>query len=403
MSGEAAPPQSGPGPDPRSADPSHLPLAGLRVLDFSRVLAGPLCTMVLADLGADVIKVESPSGDDTRGWGPPFVAGDATYFLSINRNKRSVVLNLKTEEGRAQATQLAQQADVVVQNFLPESARRLGVDAATLRKLNPDLVHCTIASFSGDAATQPGYDIIMQAVAGWMSLTGTIEGEPVKVGVAIVDVLTGLYAAIAILAAIHRRAEHGGAEITVSLFETGVAALVNQAANYLLGGLVPRPLGTQHPTIVPYQMFWASDGPFVLAIGNDRQFEKACSILERPELVDCYRTNSERVAGREELLRMLEEIFRTETLVHWCALFDSAELPCSPVRDLGDVFTSSQGRAVIEEVNDSLRGGLLRLVASPMHFADLTAPSSRTPPPCLGEHTDAILAHLHECGSWPAG
>jgi glutaryl-CoA transferase len=289
--------------------PNGLPLAGIRVADFSRVLAGPLATMLLADLGADVIKVERPeNGDDTRGWGPPFVEGDAAYFLSLNRNKRSVTLDLATDGGRSAGRRLALTSDVVVENFRPGLMQRFGLDHESLSAERPDLVYCSLTAFGEGAGSRPGYDIIVQALSGLMSFTGHPEGEPTKVGVALLDVICGLYAANAIQAALLRRSATGrGGRVTVSLFDASVAALVNQAANYLLGGLVPKPLGNAHPNIVPYQLFQASDRPFILAAGNDRLFERTCEVIGRPELAadERFVTNADRVRHREALIPIL--------------------------------------------------------------------------------------------------
>jgi crotonobetainyl-CoA:carnitine CoA-transferase CaiB-like acyl-CoA transferase len=290
--------------------PTGLPLSGIRVADFSRVLAGPLATMLLADLGADVVKIERPeSGDDTRGWGPPFVGGDAAYFLSLNRNKRSVTLDLSSDEGRSAARRLALASDVVVENFRPGLMERFGLDHASLAAEHPGLVYCSLTAFGeGDPAARPGYDIIVQALSGLMSFTGHPGGEPTKVGVALLDVICGLYACNAIQAALIGRGTTGrGARVTVSLFDASVAALVNQAANYLLGGLVPEPLGNAHPNIVPYQLFETADRPIILAAGNDRLFERACEVIGRPELAadERFATNAARVRNRDALIPLL--------------------------------------------------------------------------------------------------
>ena len=262
------------------------------------MLAGPLATMLLGDLGADVVKVERPeTGDDTRGWGPPFVGGDAAYFLSLNRNKRSVTLDLATEDGRGAARRLALASDVVVENFRPGLMDRFGLDHASLSAEHPGLVYCSLTAFGeGDETARPGYDIIVQALSGLMSFTGHPGGEPTKVGVALLDVICGLYACNAIQAALlGRNATGRGSRVSVSLFDASVAALVNQAANYLLGGLVPRPLGNAHPNIVPYQLFEAADRPFILAAGNDRLFERTCGVIGRPELAsdERFATNAD--------------------------------------------------------------------------------------------------------------
>ncbi|HEX5950201.1 MAG TPA: CoA transferase [Actinomycetota bacterium] len=381
------------------ADPTdRLPLEGVRVADFSRVLAGPLATMLLADLGADVIKVERPgTGDDTRGWGPPFVGPDAAYFLSLNRNKRSVALDLATPQGAAAARRLALSADVVVENFRPGLMARFGLDHDSLAAERPDLVTCSLVAFGeeGEAASRPGYDIIVQALSGLMSFTGQPGGEPTKVGVALLDVICGLYAANGILAALlERQATGRGRRIVVSLYETSLAATVNQAANYLLGGVVPGPLGNQHPNIVPYQLFEAADRPFILAAGNDRMFERTCQVLDRPELAsdERFATNEARVRHREALIPLLSEAFRRRPASEWLAALEAAGVPSSPVLRMDEVFATSEGRRMVQEVDDPERGPL-RLVADPIRL-DGELPPIRRPPPRLGEHTEEVLREL---------
>ena len=377
--------------------PTGLPLAGIRVADFSRVLAGPLATMLLGDLGADVVKVERPgTGDDTRGWGPPFVGDDAAYFLSLNRNKRSVALDLGTEDGRSAARRLALASDVVVENFRPGLMERFGLDHASLSAEHPGLVYCSLTAFGqDDVATRPGYDIIVQALSGLMSFTGHPGGEPTKVGVALLDVICGLYASNAIQAALLGRNVAGrGARVTVSLFDASVAALVNQAANYLLGGLVPQPLGNAHPNIVPYQLFETADRPFILAAGNDRLFERTCGVIGRPELAtdERFATNAARVRHRDELIPILSEVFARRPAAEWLAAFEEASVPCAPVRTLDEVFASPEGAASIQAIDDPERGSL-RLVADPIRV-DGRVPPARMPPPRLGEHTDEVRSEL---------
>jgi glutaryl-CoA transferase len=382
--------------EPAGHQAEELPLAGVRVVDFSRVLAGPLATMILADLGADVIKVERPgTGDDTRGWGPPFVGDDAAYFLSLNRNKRSVVLDLSTPEGASAARDLAARADVVVENYRPGLMERFGLDHAALAARNPELVYCSLVAFSeeGERASHPGYDIVIQALSGLMSFTGHPGGEPTKVGVALLDVVAGLYAANGIQAALVGRARTGrGRKVTVSLFEASLAALVNQAANYLLGGIIPGPMGNQHPNIVPYQLFESSDRPFILAAGNDKLFRHTCDAIGRPELADDPRfsTNEGRVRHRSELIDLLQETFRARPAGKWLAVLEEVGVPCAPVRRLDEVFASPEGAAVVVEVNDPSRG-TLHLVANPIRFWGARTPVLR-PPPLLGEHTDEVLS-----------
>lgn len=378
--------------------PGSPPLSGLRVADFSRVLAGPLATMLLADLGADVVKVERPgTGDDSRAWGPPFVGEDAAYFLALNRNKRSVVLDLAAEPDRALARRLALASDVVVENFRPGLMTRFGLDYEGLSADKPELVYCSLTAFGEREGTtaRPGYDIIVQALSGLMSVTGHPGGEPTKVGVALLDVICGLYAANAIQAALIGRRETGrGGHLTVSLFDSGVAALVNQAANHLLGGLVPGPMGNAHPNIVPYQLFRAKDRPFILAAGNDRLFARTCEVLGLPELAagERYATNEARVLHREELVGLLSERLATRFASEWIVELETAGVPCALVRSVEEVFASPEGVATIQEVDDPVRGAL-RLVAEPIRI-DGSIPPVRMPPPRLGEHTEEIRREL---------
>jgi crotonobetainyl-CoA:carnitine CoA-transferase CaiB-like acyl-CoA transferase len=365
------------------------PLAGLRVVDLSRVLAGPLCTMILGDLGADVIKVERPgSGDDTRAWGPPFVDGDAAYFLSLNRNKRSVVADLTTEEGAAAVRSLSEDADVVIENFRSGVMDAFGLGLEGLRKEHPRLVTCTLTAFGEDPAeTRPGYDIIMQALSGLMSVTGEPGGDAVKVGVALLDVIAGLYSAIGILAALTERERTGrGRHVSVSLFEAAAAAMVNQAANHLLGGVVPSAMGTAHPNIVPYQAFRAADRAFILAAGNDRLFARTCEVIGRPELTadERFATNDARVRERATLVPLLQEVFATRKADDWLSALGVAGVPSAPVRRFDEVFASAEGRAAIQDIAG------LDLVANPIRLDGERLPGRRRPPR-LGEHTDEVL------------
>ena len=376
---------------------SELPLSGLRVVDLSRVLAGPLCTMVLGDLGADVIKVERPDGgDDTRSWGPPFAGSDAAYFLSVNRNKRSVRLDLKTSDGAEALRRLAADADVVLENFRPGLMAELGLALEDLRAANPRLVTCSLTGFGddvADAAARPGYDIIVQALSGLMSVTGEPDGEPVKVGVAVLDVVTGLYAAVGVLAAIREREATGhGRHVSVALYEASLAAMVNQAANASIGGLVTGRMGTAHPNIVPYQAFRGSDRPFVVAAGNDRLFRRTCEVIGEPAWADDPRfaTNGDRVRHRDELVPMLDRAFATRPAADWLAALEAAAVPCAPIRAMDEVFGSPEGAAVLEVLEDPAHGGTLRLVANPIRLdGDRTA--TRRPPPALGAHDDEVL------------
>jgi crotonobetainyl-CoA:carnitine CoA-transferase CaiB-like acyl-CoA transferase len=373
------------------------PLAGVRVLDLSRVLAGPLATMTLGDLGADVVKVERPGeGDDTRHWGPPFAGDDAAYFLSLNRNKRSVAIDLKTTQGAEAVRRLAGEVDVVIENFRPGLMSQLGLGLDELRAANPRLVTCSLTAFGDDApeaASRPGYDIIVQALSGLMSITGEPDGEPTKAGVALLDVVTGLYATIGILAALQERERTGaGRHVGVSLFDAGVAAMVNQASNFLIGGMVPTAMGSQHPNIVPYQVFHGSDRPFILAGGNDRIFRRTCEVVGHPEWADDDRfaTNQARVMHRDPLVALLTEVFATRPADEWLAELEAASVPCAPIRAMDEVFASPEGAALVQTVEDGARNTTLRLVADPLKFDGERLPV-RLPPPLLGAHDDEVL------------
>ena len=374
-----------------------LPLSGVRVLDLSRVLAGPLATQILGDLGADVVKVERPGeGDDTRQWGPPFVGSDAAYYLSLNRNKRSVTVDLKTAEGVDAVRRLASGSDVLIENFRPGLMAELGLTPEDLRRATPGLITCSLTAFNDevpDAARRPGYDIMVQALSGLMSVTGEPDGEPVKAGVALLDVITGLQAAIGILAALHERARTGrGRHVSVSLFDASAAAMVNQAANHLIGGIVPGPMGTAHPNICPYQAFRASDRPFILAAGNDRLFRRTCEVVGHAEWADDprYATNRERVRHRDELIPLLHGSFATKTAAEWIEELEAASVPCAPIRAMDEVFASPEGAALVESVPDDARDTTLRLVRNPIRF-DGEVLDTRRAPPLLGEHTDEVM------------
>jgi crotonobetainyl-CoA:carnitine CoA-transferase CaiB-like acyl-CoA transferase len=375
----------------------ELPLSGTRILDLSRVLAGPLATQTLADLGAEVVKVERPGhGDDTRQWGPPFAGTDAAYFLALNRNKKSVTLDLKTKEGTAAVRRLASENDVLVENFRPGLMAELGLAPSDLRVANPRLVTCSLTAFGEGASGsehRPGYDIIMQALSGLMSVTGEPGGEPVKAGVALLDVIAGLYAAIGIVAALQERERTGrGRHVSVALFDASVAAMVNQAANHLIGGVVAGPMGTAHPNICPYEAFHGSDRPFILAAGNDRLFRRTCEVIGRAEWADDPRftTNEARVRNRGVLVPMLEDAFGSRPANDWLADLEAAAVPCAPIRGMDEVFAAAEGAALVETVPDPARATALRLVRNPIRFdGDLVL--TRTPPPLLGEHTDEVL------------
>ncbi|HKH11152.1 MAG TPA: CoA transferase [Rubrobacter sp.] len=372
-----------------------LPLAGLRVLDLSRVLAGPYATMALADLGADVIKVEHPErGDDTRHWGPPFAGGESAYFLSINRNKRSVGVDVKTEEGLERARRLAADADVVIENWKRGALEGMGLGYEALKEANPGLVYCSITGFGpGPDEDRPGYDFLVQARAGIMGITGFPgpEGEPTKVGVAIADIVCGLHAATAILAALRRRSETGeGCSIEVPLFESTLSWLANRGQEFLVSGEDRGRLGNGHPTIVPYQTFDASDKQIAVAVGNDAQFGRLCEALGLPDLArdDRYATNPDRVANREDLVAALQGRFSEGTADAWVEKVRDAGVPCGPVNALSDVFEDEHvlGSGMLRDVEHPA-AGMLRILAPPV-LVDGERLPIRRPPPTLGQHGD---------------
>jgi len=370
------------------------PLDGVLVADFTRVLAGPLATMTLGDLGAEVIKVESPAGDETREWRPPqAAAGTSTYYLALNRNKRSVVLDLAAPPDQALARELAARADVVVDNFKPGGLERLGLAPERLREANPGLVHCSITGFGdGPGAQLPGYDPLVQAVSGLMSITGPADGEPSKVGVALVDVIAGLNAAVAILAALRERERGGsGQRIEITLLGSALAALVNQASGYLNAGAVPGRLGNVHPSIEPFATYAAADGPLMICAGNERQFAALAQAVGLPELGADRRfaTNPARVEHRTELRALLEQRLADATVDDWVRRLRAAGVPAGPVNDVAGAFelAASFGLEVIDD-----RGGT-RTVASPLGL-ERTPPAPRRPPPGLDEHGDEIRRWL---------
>ena len=375
------------------------PLRGIRVLDLSRVLAGPYCTMVLGDLGADVIKVESPEGDETRTWGPPFAEGESAYYLCVNRNKRSIVIDFKTEEGRAVINLLIRKSDVLVENFRPGTLSRFSLDFESVSALNPALVYCSISGFgqTGPLHDKPGYDFMIQAMGGLMSFTGEQDGEPMKVGVAVADLFAGQNAVIAILAALQARTQTGrGQHLDISLFDSQLGMLANVASNYLISGNLPRRYGNAHANIVPYQSFQASDEWFILAVGNDRQFEKLCEVIGNPELARDARfvANAGRVEHREALITSLKPVFLTRTAINWLSTLEAAGIPCGPINTLEKAFAEPQIEArqmLIEMEHPTI--GKLPLVGSPLKFSE-TPVEYRFPPPKLGEHTEQILKEM---------
>jgi len=377
------------------------PLRGLRVLDLSRVLAGPFCTMILGDLGAEVIKVEAPrQGDDTRQWGPPFIGGESAYFLSVNRNKRSIALNLKNSKARQIVLELAKLSDIVIENFRPGVAEELGVGYETLKSVNPRLVYCSISGFGKDGPyrDRPGYDIVMQAMGGFMGITGTSEGEPVRIGVAIIDLCAGLYATIAILAALRHRDRTGeGQFIDLALFDSSVSLMTYMAGYYFASGVIPPRMGSAHPTIVPYQAFKAKDGNYIIvAIGNDRLWGLFCDAMGLKDLKDDPRfaRNADRVKNRRELLERLDAAFLSRGRDEWVALLESAGVPCGPVYSMGDIFSDPQTlhRHMLVEMNHPTLGKI-KIIGSPMKFSSSSVRLD-APPPLLGQDAEWVLRKL---------
>jgi len=370
-----------------------LPLDGVRVLDLSRVLAGPYATMVLGDLGADVLKVEHPErGDDTRHWGPPFSGGESAYFLSVNRNKRSIGVDLKDQEGLERVKKLAAGADVLIENWRRGALEKLGLGYKALREENPDLIYCSVTGFGpGPDEDRPGYDFLVQARGGVMGITGQPGGEPTKVGVAISDIVCGLFASNAILAALYRRSATGeGARIEVPLFESTLGWLANRGQEYLVSGEDTGLIGNAHPSIVPYQTFHASDKPLVVAVGNNTQFANLCRAIGRPELAEDerYATNPDRVSNREALISELQQEFGKRTADEWAEEIRAAGVPSGPVNTLADVFADEHvlGSGMLQAV-DHPSAGPLEMVASPV-IVDGEHLPIRHAPPTLGQHTE---------------
>ncbi|MEE1992882.1 CaiB/BaiF CoA-transferase family protein [Pseudomonas syringae pv. syringae] len=386
-------------------------LSHIRVLDLSRVLAGPWAGQILADLGADVIKVERPGcGDDTRSWGPPFLqdaagqnTSEAAYYLSANRNKQSVTIDFTRPEGQRLVRELAAKSDIVIENFKVDGLAAYGLDYESLRAVNPRLIYCSITGFgqSGPYARRPGYDFMIQALGGLMSLTGLPEGEegagPVKVGVALTDILTGLYSTTAILAALaHRDQSDIGQYIDMALLDVQVACLANQAMNYLTTGVAPRRLGNAHPNIVPYQDFPTADGDLVLTVGNDSQFRKFAAVAGQPQWADDPRflTNTLRVAHRAELIPLIRQVTVFKTTAQWVSELEAAGVPCGPVNDLAQVFADPHvvARSLAIELPHALAGRVPQ-VASPIRLSETPVEYTRAPP-LLGEHTAQVLQAL---------
>jgi crotonobetainyl-CoA:carnitine CoA-transferase CaiB-like acyl-CoA transferase len=383
---------------------ADAPLKGLKVLELARILAGPWIGQTLADLGAEVIKVESPAGDDTRKWGPPFVTGadgeqqDAAYFHACNRGKKSVVIDFATAEGQLQVRELASESDVLIENFKVGGLKKYGLDYASLHEINPRLIYCSVTGFgqTGPYAHRAGYDYIIQGMSGIMDLTGDPEGEPQKIGVAFADIFTGLYGVIGIQAALAQREHTGfGQHIDMSLFDSMVGVLGNQALNYLVSGVTPRRMGNTHPNIAPYQVFPVSDGHLIIAVGNDGQFERFCEALELEELLQStdYRSNASRVANREALTAAISKKtsqIKRDVLLN---ILESAGVPAGPINTVEDVFKDPQVIArnmKIDVSNTGAEGGLLPGIRTPIKFSDSKLCLKKGAPQ-LGEHSQEIL------------
>jgi crotonobetainyl-CoA:carnitine CoA-transferase CaiB-like acyl-CoA transferase len=384
---------------------TSMPLSGLRVLELARILAGPWVGQLLADLGADIVKVESPDGDDTRGWGPPFVpaadGGDlsAAYFHACNRGKRSIVLDFREPEGRDLVRRLAGHADVVVENFKRGGLAKYGLDAATLMAAHPRLVYASITGFgqTGPYAARAGYDFLIQGMAGAMDITGTPDGQPTKAGYATADIFTGMYTSVAILAALrHRDATGQGAHIDCALMDSQIAVLGNQAMNYLVSGQVPSRMGNAHPNIVPYEVFPVRDGYVIIASGNDRQYGELCAALGAPHLAGdpAFRTNGDRVRNRAVLVPMLTALTATFTRASLLAVLEARSVPAGPINTIADVFADEQVQARGLKVDlpaPAAAGGTIPGLRTPIVMNGMPAVSTR-PSPQLGEHTKDVLA-----------
>jgi crotonobetainyl-CoA:carnitine CoA-transferase CaiB-like acyl-CoA transferase len=388
------------------------PLTGFKVLEMSRILAGPWAGQMLADLGAEVIKIERPGpGDDTRHWGPPYLrdkdgkdSDDAAYFFCANRGKQSVTVDITQPEGQEIIRQLASQCDALIENYKVGGLAKYGLDYPSLQQLNPQLVYCSITGFgqTGPYAGRPGYDFLIQGMAGLMSLTGEPDsqgGSPVKVGVAVTDLLTGLYAANAIQGALLERNQSGlGQYIDLALLDVQVAALANQASNYLIGGEIPQRLGNAHPNIVPYQAFSTADGHIILAVGNQGQFERLCQILGKPDWLkdQRYHSNSARVENRQQLCTQISQLLEKRSSEDWLAAFEQQQIPCGPINTLEQVFNDPQVLARNMLVNiEERRSGELTLAANPINYSRSQINYS-VPPPELGSSTESILSNYLE-------
>ena len=374
----------------------RTPLEGITVLDLTRVLSGPYCTMLLADMGARVIKIEQPGkGDDTRGWGPPFLNGESAYFLSVNRNKESVTIDFKHPEGRALLNRLVDRCDVLVENFRPGTLAKLGLDYASLSTRHPQLVYCSVSGFgqTGPRRQESGYDAVIQAEGGLMSITGAADGPPFRLGVAIADIVSGMFAAYGISLALLSRERSGrGQEVDIAMLDAVSALLTYQAGAYFASGHVPRRLGNRHPSIVPYETFAASDGDFVLAVGNDDLWKTFCEVADL-DFGDRFATNRQRVMGYDTLRPLIASRLETQTRQYWIDRLTAAGVPCGSVRDIGELFGDPQLRArdMVASVQHETIGSM-EVLGVPVKLS-ATPGSVRTPPTRLGEHTAAVLAY----------
>ena len=385
------------------------PLSGITVIDLTRILAGPFCTQLLGDLGANVIKIERPgSGDDTRRFGPPYLhdeagsnTGESAYFMSCNRNKRSVAIDISSSEGQVLLRRLIEKADVLIENFKVGNLARYGLGYDDLKKDCPGLVYCSVTGFgqTGPYADRPGYDPLIQAMGGVMSVTGNPDGAPQKVGVPIADLMTGMYASVAITSALRsRELTKKGQYIDVSMLDTHVASLSNQAMNYLVSGKNPERLGNGHPNIVPYQTFETADGHVILTVGNDQQFQRFCEFANAPDLPQDIRfaTNADRVVNRDALIEIMVPLLAAKPSDHWLEGMEKLKIGCGPINNIDAVFSDPQVNdrdMVIKMPHAALNGASVALVANPLRLSE-TAVSYRHPPPLLGEHTDEVLSEI---------
>jgi len=376
------------------------PLEGIKVLDLSRALAGPYCTMMLADMGAEVIKLEIPGrGDDSRGWGPPFLEGESAYFMSVNRNKKSMTLNLKKERALEIIHKLIKQSDVIVENFRPGTMEKLGLSYDKVNNINPKIVYCSISGFGQDGPYHllPGMDQVLQGMGGLMSITGELNGPPIKVGVAVADIAGGMFAAFGIMIALFNREKSGkGQRIDNSLLDNQIAWLTYRAGSFFVSGEIPKPLGSGHPVIVPYQAFKAKDTYFNLAVGNDQLWVKFCKAVGLEEIMNDpkYATNSMRVKNREEVVKIVEDLICTKEAEEWLKILTDAGIPCGPIYTIDKLFNDPQvlHRKMVEEL-DHPKAGIIKVTGIPIKLSD-TPGEILTAPPFLGQHTIEILHDL---------